>query len=108
MPNPATQGYKNLDNEFSIGFDGGDEWGSVLSFWFAVAEVAHHAGAEIPARWQFQDSPVHGDDWVPEDYPASLVQEMYDAGEISNDDLIAFGNKLTRDAHRLKRAGKDY
>jgi hypothetical protein len=108
MPDQSTQGYKDLDNEFSIGFDGDDEWGSVLSFWFAVAEVAYHAGAEIPARWKFQDSPVHGRDWEPEDYPASIVQEMYDAGEISNDDLIAFGNKLTRDAHKLKRAGKDY
>jgi hypothetical protein len=105
---PDTQGYKDLENEFAIGYDGGDEWGSVLSFWFAVAEVAYHAGAEIPARWEFVDSPVHGDYWKPEDYPASIVQEMYDAGGVSRNDLIAFGWKLTRDAKKLKREGKDY
>ena len=108
MPYQLTQGYKDLRGEFTLMFGDGDEWGTTLSFWFAVAEVAYHAGTVLPSHWEFRDSPVHEDDWRPEDYPGSIVQEMYDAGEVTEADLISFGNVVTRYANLLKMAGKDY
>lgn len=108
MTRMGTAGYKNLRFEFNTMWDGYDPWGSVLEWLFALAETAYHAGLDIPSEWEFHDSPAHHAEYEPEGYEAERVQEMYECGEVTGDDLITFGQVLNRYADILREAGKDY
>lgn len=93
-----------------------DAWGNTLNHHFAVAEVAYHAGADLPEWWNFRDSPVHTDPAYLQDlsssenaeWPDSEYVHFLDAGELGIEMLIYAGNVLGRYLNRLQRAGKDY
>lgn len=125
-----TQGYKNLRFEFNTSFDGEDPWGSTIEWLFAVMETLYHAGGDMPAHWEFHDSPMHVDGpedgkltvpayesshsegfpvaWWEDAMADSMIAMMFDHGDITCDDLIAWGNVLNKYAGLLKSYGKDY
>ena len=105
----GTPGYKALHAEFAMS-DFEDAWGTTLSWWFSVAELLYHKGQELPATWQFRDSPVHDPrEYEPEDcYEDQMLSDMWHAGDFFLADLRTFGDVLTKYLGVLKLAGQDY
>lgn len=100
-------GYQYLAGEFRVAFDGADPWGSSMGWFFAVAETLwHRSAADIPAEWQFGHG--MGCDGSSDDYPDAVVMEMYDSGQVSDADLVRFGNVLSRYTDLLRAAELDY
>jgi hypothetical protein len=94
--------YAQIKSEFKIMFDPGDPWGSTMGWWFAIADsLTFIHGVETPSDWQFRPSPLG-----PSNDPDAYETEIVDKSD--PDDLIRFGNVLTRYAHCLKRAGMSY
>lgn len=111
MTSVGTPGYKELRFLFNMNWDGADKWGDVMSFWFATAEVIYHCtDADVPAEWEFRDSPVHDDQtWADEaDWPESEIIDLFRTGRVNVDDLLTFGDVLTSYAHILDMAGESY
>lgn len=93
--------YDNLKQEFRL-TDSGDSWGSVMAWWFAVAdEIYFGRDFEVPGEWRFRPSPL-GSQNDPEMYETECVREA------SDEALQRFGAVLTRYASMLRAAGKDY
>jgi len=102
-----TTGYKLLMAEFKMG-DFHDAWGTTMEWWFAVAENLYHNGMELPAEWEYHDSPMHANGYEPEGYAEEFIDEEFDNGTIDGDDLMRFGMVLAKYAAVLKENGKDY
>ncbi len=92
--------YRNLKSEVATFWDGGDEWGDTLGWWFAIAGELHDRAAAIPAEWHYRPSPFGGVD--PDDFRAPTCAEA------SDEALLRMGSVLHRYADRLKRHGFDY
>lgn len=87
-------------------FDGGDAWGSVMAWHFAIADVMTEIDASrVPAEWEFSQSPF-GANTEAYEYQSTL-EAMRDGGA-TLDDLIHAGNVLMRYAAQLQAAGQDY
>lgn len=94
--------YADLKANFNLSFDGDDAWGSVMSWWFTVADEIHfNRGFDVPASWRFRPSPC-GPSNDPEAFETEAVQAA------SDEALQRFGAVLDRYATKLKRAGRDY
>lgn len=98
----------NLIGAVRDAWDGHDQWGTVMMWWFGIADVMwHHNPADIPAEWEYGHSPVC-DGVDPDASPDEEIQTMLDQGDIDPDEMIYVGTVLTRYAGWLKRAGLDY
>jgi hypothetical protein len=87
-------------------FDGGDPWGSVMGWWFAIADVITEIDAsQVPSEWEFHQSPF-GANTEAFEY-SEILETMRDDG-VTLDDILHAGKVLTRYASQLKLAGKDY
>jgi hypothetical protein len=103
-----SSGYRLLMGEFRTG-DFEDAWGTTMEWWFAVAENLYHNGVDLPAEWEYRDSPMHvNGGYEPEGYAENFIVEALSDGVIDDDDLMRMGNVLFRYAGILKAAGKDY
>ena len=94
--------YKQLISEFRCD-DCDDPWGTVMHWWFTVADEIHFKRPKlnIPVNWRFRPSPL-GSQNEPDDYAAVAVAQASDAA------LDRFGAVLNRYAGFLKRRGRDY
>lgn len=89
-------------------WDGDDQWGTVMMWWFGIADVLWHRSAEpIPADWGYGHSPVC-DEVDNNQWPDAQIMTMLDSGEIDPDEMLYVGTVLTRYAGWLKLAGQDY
>lgn len=87
-------------------FDGGDAWGSVMEWWFALADVITDIDAtQIPSEWEFRQSPFGADT---EAYAYNAILETMRDDGVTLETLLHAGKVLTRYAAQLKLAGKDY
>lgn len=103
----TTPGYKDLKFEFNLMFDSYDKWGIAMEWWFALAELLYHE-MELPASVEFHDSPMHLHGYEPEGHTENMLDELYDAGTVTVDDLKTLLEVITRWAGLLKAAGLDY
>lgn len=90
---------------FSMSYDLGDAWGSVMQHWFAIAEVLHHKDEDIPESWKYKRESKAD---VLVEWPDAEYLEMFEAGTITADDLRHDGNLFEQYAAALKGAGLDY
>lgn len=105
----ATIGYQTVRDLFTSSYDGMDVLGSAKTMWFALAEtITHETDLTVPESWQFRDSPLHGKDYKSDDWPDSELAELLAEGYTTPQDLVSFGNVITRYATLLKAADKDY
>ena len=81
--------------DFRMDLDTYDAWGSVMSWWFDIAEALHARGEDIPAEWQFRPG-------------AGGCEESERLEDYSSDTLEQFGNLLNRYASALESAGRSY
>jgi hypothetical protein len=89
--------------------DPGDQWGSVMSWLFGIAEVLNiKAPNLIPPEWEFSPGLSSGQDVEPEEWPDSLIYELVTAGQATPEDLVAFGNELQQKKQQLEAEGKAY
>ena len=80
-------------------FGGGDEWGTALSWAFAVAETLHTVGAGVPDELGFRPSPYLGmadPDEEPEEYPDAEVWRLLRDGDVTIADLQFAGRGPAR------------
>lgn len=82
-------------------FDGGDAWGSVMGWWFAIADYLTENFDGVPGSWGFQQSPFGVDK---DAYEFEWLTEL----QPTEEQLIHAGNILERYAAQLKLAGEDY
>jgi hypothetical protein len=83
-------------------FDGGDAWGSVMEWWFAIADYLTDLDPDsVPQDWQFRQSPIGSD-------VDSYAYQMLANEQPTAEQLIHAGNVLSRYAAQLKLAGMDY
>lgn len=101
---------KTLWQTIRATYDPHDAWGSTQGWHFAIAEVLYRSGEDVPARWQFQPSPLHKVGQPPhaEDTEAWDIWDLLHDGEITADDLRAAGDLLARHAARITAAGQNY
>ena len=92
--------YADAVQEYRLLGDSGDPWGTMMQWWFTVAEEMHSRGLPIPASWQYRQG------LSPQNDPTDPVTEVVVA--LSDADLAKLGNVLDRYASILKKAGKDY
>lgn len=93
--------------------DADDEWGWALSWAFAVAEVLHFNGHDVPAEMGYAPGlrSAEYDDTgrvILEDYPDEYVNELLHDGAVSVSDLMRAGLILTRYCALLRANGRDY
>lgn len=92
--------------EFRMNADS-DEWGTTMSWMFAICDYLTDGNVEVPREWEFRQSPFGSDT---EAYEYQIIDEIF----IHSDDddktqtLIHAGDILVRYAHLLKSLGKDY
>lgn len=92
---------KDLKAEFRLTCDG-DCWGSVMLWWFAIADELHfNRDSGVPSSWQFRPSPLGPSNDL-EAYETEIVEAA------DTETLLRFGELMNRCASRLKRLGKDY
>lgn len=85
-------------------WDRGDVWGSALAHHFGVANTLHAVGGPIPAEWEYRPAAAYEfDEW-----PDCEWLALYDAGQITVDELVHVGTVLDRYEDALVRAGEDY
>ena len=83
-------------------FDGGDPWGSVMAWHFAIADYLTNLDADsVPEEWGFVQSPLGS---ATDCYEYETLADE----QPSVEDLIHAGNILCRYASMLKLAGFDY
>lgn len=98
---------KHLVQVFEQSADG-DEWGNVMSWFFAVAHVLHHLD-EIPEEWNYIHAPYCDEDMRdPREFNESELAYLMAEELVTVEDLIEFGHWLDREDERLKAAGKAY
>jgi hypothetical protein len=101
----------------------GDEFGSAMIWLFATHELLYHLSAEeIPSSWLITHPVSHyygyefrthvreqsGDNGSGEADTMAEILPLYDSGEVTDDDLITFGNGLNDDINYMIETGKDY
>jgi hypothetical protein len=82
-----------------------DEWGTAIGWGFAVAELSTLEGVDVAPELEYRPS-ILGP--ILEGYPDTYLQEMYEADEVSEDDLREAGKLLARYLDWLRAAGLDY
>ena len=138
MPDTLTREMKRMALRPAREADRYDKWGFALGQWFAIAEVAYHADADLPPEWQFRHGMAEHDpigNWHPDHTPCPLADEsdryknwgteewpeyechcteereyvpFLDAGEAGIEMLIYAGRVIDRYCRRVKAAGLDY
>jgi hypothetical protein len=101
----STPGYKLLRGEYNIMAGDEDVWGQVMEWWFSIAEILVHwvdETPELPAEWQFHDAAAHGDTWRPDTHVETFLADYWDCGDITTEDLLTFGEVLSRYADLLR------
>lgn len=94
--------FADLKNEFRL-MDDGDSWGSVMAWWFDIAEEIYFNRDDlyVPDEWSFTPSLLgpcsDPNDWIP------VVLK-----DVDDPVLLQFGKLMFRYAQVLKHAGKDY
>lgn len=92
--------YNDLKAEFKM-FADGDLWGQTMNWWFSLAAtLVFDRGADCPSEWQYR-APA-GDDRSEDDYAVDILKQA------ATDDLLKFGQLLSRYANFLARAGLSY
>lgn len=98
----STTGRSALRNLIAMQWDGGDAQASVFSPYFGVCTVLYVAGEYVPAEAEFQPSPFLSDNGdlsqVKDEWPDAEIAEMYEAGEVTGDDLVYWARVLSRAA----------
>lgn len=85
----------------------GDEWGNVMSWFFAVAHVLHHAGEAVPASWNYRHY-LYCDGLDTNQYEEAELFHALANGIVTHDDLFEFGDFLDREDERLKANNEAY
>ena len=89
--------YKQAVEEYKLSADSYDNWGSVMSVWFEIADVLHWIrGAKVPDHWEHKAG--LGKDAIQNDWLYSCSDEV----------LIRLGNTLERAARILEHRGESY
>ena len=93
--------------------DPDDEWGWAVSWSFAVAEVLHFNGHDVPAEMGYRPGLrwIEYDDAgrpILEDWPDEHVNELLHDGAVTPDDLKRAGVILARYCNLLRAAGRSY
>lgn len=103
----STDGYSSLREEFRLAFDPCDAWGSVMGWFFGVADVLYHHDADlIPDTWRFGHGA--GCDGNSLDDPDRDIQDGLDDGWWAPEDLVSFGTVLSRFSDMLRTNGGSY
>lgn len=102
MNTTTTRGLAVLLGEFNLSYDY-DPWGQVMGWLFAVCDVLTDSGLGTPPEWDFHQSPMGSDT---DSYEYQTLQDLY--VDYTDDDLLAFGHFLNREADQLRAAGQDY
>jgi hypothetical protein len=84
---------------------GSDDWGTAISWAFAVAEVSTLEGIDVAPELEYRPSIIGP---TLDGYPDTYLYDMYQAGEVSEDDLREAGTLLARYLDWLRAAGRDY
>ena len=97
-----------LMRDIRMGWDS-DQWGTVMQWWFAIADVLYHHAPHgtIPDAWEYRHSPVC-DQVDRGEYPDCDVWLMLVCDDVTVADLVYAGNVLGRFGQWLKLAGQDY
>jgi hypothetical protein len=91
--------YEDLKNEIRLDDITYDPWGTAMSWHFTLCDVlCWERNADIPQHWGFK-SGISADD---EDFNYDFLKQFKD------EDLIKFGNLLSRYTAKLELAGKSY
>jgi hypothetical protein len=94
--------YEDMKDELRLFGDDGDPWGTVMSWWFAIAdEIYFNRDFDAPTEWQFKPSPI-GPSNEPDSYETEVVEQATD------DALQKFGALMHRAAQLLKHMNRDY
>lgn len=98
----------NLIGAVRDAWDGHDQWGTVMMWWFGIADVLWHNTPQlITAEWQYRHGAgCNGIDR--QEWPDGHIADLLDDGIISIDEMLYVGIVLTRYAGWLKLAGQDY
>lgn len=83
----------------------GDPWGTAMSVHFAIADLLHAEGLDIPAEWGYSNPSGNVD---PTDYAFEDIAHAWTSGYITADELRHAGNVLHRFEDYLTRIGRDY
>ena len=99
-------GKHRLLKYFKEDFDHHDQWGCVMEWFFTVAHLIHHKCGlhNVPAEWEYRPSPLDTEIDAEEFH----LIKFWDLDKFECDDLIGFGNVLSRYTDKLKAAGKNY
>lgn len=84
----------------------GDDWGQCMAFRFAIAGTIYRNGGDIPQSWVYQPGVFEAE--PPQDWPEVEIEEMFQSGLISMEDLIQAGEVFKRYSDILEAQGKDY
>lgn len=94
----GTRSKDNLKDEFRL-MCGGDEWGTAMSWWFAIALEMKERGLDIPDEWKFRAGAGRSN---AEEYEGECCQQATDEA------LEEFGALMDRYCRYLKFKGKNY
>lgn len=98
-------GYNALMMEIRIG-DFSDPWGTAMGWCFALASVLYlECNRRVP---DFNPGPLRSRADIEDEYPDSMVLDLYDADTIDRDDMLAVFAVLTRYTAWVRLAGRDY
>ena len=90
-------------------WDRGDVWGSALGMHFAIADTLQLTDNGVPTAWQYRPAALLTEDThYEESSDSGQLLDAYQMGDVSSDDLVYWGNVLSRYADLCKRAGRDY
>lgn len=90
--------------------DPGDEWGSVMGAWFALADALSLRDEPIPDAWEFRPALTTQTETErrEDSYVLEMVLSAYDAGDVTGDEIRVSGDALMVVSDELRAAGKDY
>jgi hypothetical protein len=87
--------------EYRLGADSGDPWGSSMALFFGIAAVLHSRDpAMVPIKWQYRPPLHRWDD--PRDEQDQWISYY------ANYQLLQAGSVIERYTHLLRRHGCDY
>jgi hypothetical protein len=93
---------KDLQTEFKLTYDKGDQWGSCIQWLFAVCDyITFETDEYVPSEWEFRPSICGANE---DCYYFQTLKEL----NITSKDALHFGNLLVRFSELLKRKGFDY
>lgn len=98
-------GADDLRSEIAMTWDPGDPYGSVMTWWFAIAEtLQRHEPWTVPAAWDYSPGAFGPPD--PESFEDTSTEAIYeDHGGAA---LVYWGDVLQRMAHWCDLAGFSY